>query len=435
MAAPVSTHLPPRVVDARAPRRQAAAPAQSAAADPAPTSADASTFDRPMDPWLFTATLALCCLGVVTVYSAGIYTAQVKYGAWEYFLQRQGVFALGGLALMLGISRLDYRIFRRFSRHLMVVGLIGLVAVLFLGVEVNGARRWLRYGINIQPSEIAKVALAVFLSATLARQGERVRRFREGFLPVILVASLTMILVLLEKDLGTTILLGALTLTALFVAGTRIAYVAAAIMLAAPVVWHQVVGVGFRRQRFLDFVSGENSYQIDQSLITIGSGGPWGVGLGAGRQKLGFLPENHTDFILASLGEELGFAGIAAVISLYAVIVWRGLRAAQEAPDRFGAYLALCLSTLFGLQALINMAVVLNVIPAKGITLPFLSYGGSSLLVSMGALGILLSISRRPSPWKISDMRAAPKKRVSRAERAAAKKRAAGPRANVRRAE
>ncbi|MEZ4449794.1 MAG: putative lipid II flippase FtsW [Nannocystaceae bacterium] len=404
-----------------------------AADAPARDADDPATFDRPMDPWLFIGVAALTCLGVVMVYSAGIYTAQVKYSSWDFFLEKQGAFAAMGLAVMLLVARIDYRILRRYSKQLMLVALAGLVAVLFLGTEVNGARRWLRFGISIQPSEIAKIALAVFLSATLARQGERVRRFRDGFLPVIGVASLTMVLVLAEKDLGTTILLGGVTLTALFVAGTRIAYVVAAVMLAAPLVWHQIIGVGYRRSRFLDFLSGEHSYQIDQSLITIGSGGEWGVGLGAGRQKLGFLPENHTDFIFASIGEELGFAGLAAVLTLYALIVWRGVKAAQEAPDRFGAYLALCLATLFGFQALINMAVVLDIIPAKGITLPFLSYGGSSLLVSMGAVGILLSISRRPTPWKISDMRA---QRPSRQERVAKRTKVArgGTRPNSRRA-
>lgn len=433
MAVLESTFIPDRARDARA-SRASRAPAVDRRAPATSIATEDTALDRPMDPWLFIATAALACLGVVMVYSAGIYTAQANYGDWEYFLGRQGVFALIGLGVMLAVSRIDYRILRRYARHLMIIGLIGLVAVLLVGTEVNGARRWLRFGINVQPSEIAKIALAVFLSATLAKQGERVRGFVHGFLPVILVASLTMLLVLLEKDLGTTILLGGLTLTALYVAGTRLAYVFAALMLAAPVVWHQIVGVGYRRSRFLDFVSGEHSYQIDQSLITIGSGGGWGVGLGAGRQKLGFLPENHTDFILASIGEELGYAGIAAVIALYALLVWRGLKAAQEAPDRFGTYLALCISVLFGFQALINMGVVFNLIPAKGITLPFLSYGGSSLLVSMGAIGILLAISRRPSPWKISDMRHRPSKRSAKAKggRSQAKKRRGGPRPNVR---
>ena len=386
------------------------APPEAPEAPVCPEEADAveETHGRAMDPWMFFAAMALACLGLVMVYSAGVYTARSRYGDWEYFLGRQGLFLALGTGIMLAVSRIDYRILRRFAGALMVVGLLGLVAVLVVGVDVNGARRWIRFpGMNIQPSEIAKVALAVFLSAMVARQGERVRRFTTGFLPPLLVASLTMLLVLLEKDLGTTILLGTLTMTLLFVAGTRIAYVLAAALLAAPLMWQQIVDVGFRRGRLLDFLSGEHSYQIQQSLIAIGSGGSWGLGLGAGRQKLGFLPENHTDFILASIGEELGLAGICAVLALFGLLVWRGLIAARHAPDRFGTYLAVALSALFGFQALINMAVVLNMIPAKGITLPFLSYGGSSLMVSMGAVGILLAISRRPRPWRISDQRSA----------------------------
>jgi cell division protein FtsW len=213
-----------------------------------------------------------------------------------------------------------------------------------------------------------------------------------------------MLLVLLEKDLGTTILIGALTLVMTFVAGTRLSYVVAAIMLAAPLVWYQILGVDYRRGRLEEFLSGD-SYQVQQALIAIGSGGTWGLGLGNGRQKLGFLPENHTDFVLATIGEELGFAGIALVMLLVGLLVWRGIAIARAAEDRFGTYLAAGVSSMFGLQALVNMAVVLELIPAKGITLPLLSYGGSSLLAAMGAIGLLLSVSRSPDPWRWSDQR------------------------------
>jgi cell division protein FtsW len=213
-----------------------------------------------------------------------------------------------------------------------------------------------------------------------------------------------MALVLMEKDLGTTVLLGTSSLILLYVAGTRASWVLAALMVAAPLAWSQIVNVAYRRSRVESFLSGDD-YQVEQGLIAIGSGGPFGLGLGNGRQKLGFLPENHTDFILATIGEELGVIGIFTIIGLFALLVWRGLVIARQAEDRFGTYLAIGLSALFGLQALINMAVVLSIMPAKGITLPFVSYGGSSLLVSMASIGVLLSISRRPEPWAISDMR------------------------------
>lgn len=377
---------------------------------------------QPMDPWLFFAAVALSALGLVMVYSAGAWLGHEVFGDWEYFLHRQAGFLVVGLVLMVLLSRIDYRLLRRFAPHLMLGALALLFVVLLVGQEINGARRWIRFGpVGLQPSELAKVALAIFLAATLARQGERVRTFKRGFLPVVVMAGFTMLMVLLEKDLGTTILLGSLTLIMLFSAGTRMSYVVAAVMLAAPIVWQQIVGVDYRRGRLEEFMSGDG-YQVHQALIAIGSGGPWGRGLGHGRQKLGFLPENHTDFILATVGEELGFLGIALVLLLVALLVWRGLVIARQAGDRFGTYLATGLSALFGLQALVNMAVVLELVPAKGITLPFLSYGGSSLLASLAAVGILLSISRRPDPWRWSDQRGqrAPVDEASRSPRGGA---------------
>jgi len=361
--------------------------------------------EQAMDPWLFFAALALGCLGLVMVYSSSAWFGSRTAGSWEFFLHRQAMFFVLGVAVMLAVSRVDYRVLRRFSPQLMALAVALLVLVLFISEDINGARRWIDLGpVHMQPSEIAKIALVVFLAATLARRGEQIRKFKTGFLPPMIAACGTMTLVLLEKDLGTTVLLGSLSLILLYVAGTRASWVLAAIMVAAPLAWSQIVNVGYRRERVESFLSGDD-YQVEQGLIAIGSGGPFGLGLGNGRQKLGFLPENHTDFILATIGEELGVIGIFTIIGLFALLVWRGLVIARQAEDRFGTYLAIGLSALFGLQALINMAVVLSVMPAKGITLPFVSYGGSSLLVSMASIGVLLSISRRPEPWAISDMR------------------------------
>ncbi|PRP92792.1 Lipid II flippase FtsW [Enhygromyxa salina] len=375
-----------------------------------------------MDPWLFFAALALGCVGLVMVYSSSGWLGSRTAGSWEYFLRRQAVFFALGIGVMLTVSRVDYRVLRRFAPHLMGFAAFLLILVLFVSEDINGARRWIDLGpVHMQPSEVAKIALAVFLAATLARRGEQIRSFKTGFLPPMIAACGTMLLVLMEKDLGTTVLLGSLSLILLYVAGTRASWVLAAIMVAAPLAWSQIVNVGYRRERVESFLSGDD-YQVEQGLIAIGSGGPFGLGLGNGRQKLGFLPENHTDFILATIGEELGVVGIFAVIGLFALLVWRGLVVARQAQDRFGTYLAIGLSALFGMQALINMAVVLSVMPAKGITLPFVSYGGSSLLVSMASIGVLLSISRRPEPWAISNMRgrrrepkARQRKRVSQA--------------------
>lgn len=361
--------------------------------------------NQAMDPWLFFAALALGCVGLVMVYSSSAWLGSRMVGSWEYFLRRQAIFFVMGIGVMLIVSRVDYRVLRRFAPHLMAFAAGMLVLVLFISEDINGARRWIDLGpVHMQPSEIAKIALAVFLAATLARRGEQIRSFKTGFLPPMIAACGTMALVLMEKDLGTTVLLGSVSLILLYVAGTRASWVLAAIMVAAPLAWSQIVNVGYRRERVESFLSGDD-YQVEQGLIAIGSGGPFGLGLGNGRQKLGFLPENHTDFILATIGEELGLIGIFTVIGLFALLVWRGLVIARQAHDRFGTYLAIGLSALFGLQALINMAVVLSVMPAKGITLPFVSYGGSSLLVSMASIGVLLSISRRPESWGISNMR------------------------------
>jgi len=372
---------------------------------------------RPMDPWLFFAAIALTGLGLVMVYSAGAWLGHSTFSGWEHFLTRQAMFAVAGFVLMLAVSRLDYRLLRRFAPQLMLGAIAMLLMVLVFGTEINGARRWIKVGsFSLQPSELAKVALAVFLAATLARKGERVRAFTQGFLPVMVMAGFTMLLVLAEKDLGTTILLGSLTLIMLFVAGTRLSYVIAAVMVAAPIAWQQVLGVDYRRGRLEEFLAGDG-YQVKQALISIGSGGWFGLGLGNGKQKLGFLPENHTDFILATVGEELGFVGILVTLSLMLLLVWRGVVIARRARDRFGLYLAVGLSSLFGLQAIVNVAVVLEVIPAKGITLPFLSYGGSSLLTSLGAVGLLLSISRAPAAWRLSDQRRGGRRRGSAKDR------------------
>lgn len=392
--------------------------------------------DNPVDPWLCFAAMALVCMGLVMVYStSGWLGHRSAVGDWEFFLYRQGAFVVAGLAIMAAVSRLDYRLLRRFAPQLMLLALGGLVFVLIVGKEVNGARRWIDFGpVHVQPSEVAKVALAIFLAAVLARKGERVRSFKEGFVPVMIAAGLTMLLVHWEKDLGTTILLGALTLTMLFVAGTRASYVAAAIMVAVPLAWSRIVGVAFRNERLEEWAQG-GGYQVKQGLIALGSGGFWGVGLGAGRQKLGHLPENHTDFILAGVGEELGLFGVLLVVLLFATLVWRGLVISTQAEDRFGTYLAVGLSSLFGLQALVNMSVVLNVIPAKGITLPFLSYGGSSMLISCAAVGLLLSISRSPEPWAISDQRGRGSRlnnNPGRGSKARKNSRSSGPRANRR---
>lgn len=360
---------------------------------------------RGPDRLLCGAVLCLCALGVVMVFSAGAVFAAKRYGDWTYFLKRETLYAVLGLMAFAFALRTDYVLYRRLTYPMLFGSFVLLVAVLVIGSRAGGAIRWFRIGpLSFQPSEVAKFALIVYLAALLARKAEKVKQLWVGFLPPLIVTGALMLLLLKQPDLGTAAIFGVVSLTMLFVAGTRTSYLILSILLAAPVGWKLIVGTPWRMRRMLAFFDPfghrrDAGYQISESLISIGSGGLWGQGLGEGRQKLFFLPEAHTDFILAVVGEELGFVGVMLVLLLFSTLIWRGFLAASRARDAFGAYLAFGLTTVFGLQGLINMAVVMNLVPTKGLTLPFVSYGGSSLIVSMFAAGVLGNISaRNPEP-------------------------------------
>lgn len=255
--------------------------------------------------------------------------------------------------------------------------------------------------LTFQPVEIAKLALISYLAYSLARKADRVKTFTIGFVPHLVVCGMMMMLLLKQPDLGSSIVLGATTLGMLFVAGARISYIVLAVLASAPVAYYLVVGTPWRMQRFLAYFNPEafaqkEAYQFLQARLALGSGGISGHGLGGGHQMLGYMPESHNDFILAPIGEELGFIGVALVIVLFGVLIWRGVRAALGARDVFGGYLALGITMLFGVQALFNAGVVLGLVPNKGITLPLVSYGGSSLCVTMFLVGLMLNIGRRP---------------------------------------
>jgi cell division protein FtsW len=302
-------------------------------------------------------------------------------------------------------ARMDYGTLRRWAYPLLFGAFLLLGAVLVGGATVNGAKRWFRFGpLSFQPVEVAKLALVVYLATSLARKQEKVKKFTVGFMPHLVVCALMMGLLLKQPDLGSSMILGATTLILLFVAGTKLSYILLAVLAAAPVVYHAVVGTPWRLQRMIAFLDPWQfrqgvGYQITESLISIGSGGWTGMGLGEGKQKLFYMPEAHSDFIMSNIGEELGFVGFCVVLALYLVILWRGVRAALGARDRFGTYLAFGLTSIFVLQALVNTGVVLGALPAKGLTLPFLSYGGTSLVMSMFFAGIVLNVSTRaPAP-------------------------------------
>ena len=345
--------------------------------------------------------LALTAFGMVMVFSSGAVFAAKKYGDATYFLKREVIYAILGLGAFSLASRIDYGVYRRYAYPLLFVSVVSLVLVLKMGSRAGGAVRWFRLGpLSFQPSELAKLALCVYLASLLARKAEKVRVFSIGFLPPLLVTGLMMGLLLKQPDLGTAAIFGAVALGLLFIAGTRTSYLILAVLVAAPVGWKFIVSTPFRMRRMLAFLDPwafrrDVGYQIAESLISVGSGGLTGLGLGDGRQKLFFLPEAHTDFILSIIGEELGLLGILAVVTGFSLLVWRGLRAALRARDVFGAYLAFGITAMFGLQALVNIGVVLGSLPTKGLPLPFISYGGTSLVMSLYAAGVLANISAR----------------------------------------
>jgi cell division protein FtsW len=358
------------------------------------------------DRLLCAVVLTLAALGVVMVFSAGAAFAAKKYGDWTYFLKREAIYAVVGVAAFTFGLRTDYGHYRRWSYPLLFLSVALLGGVLMFGTRVGGAVRWFRVGpLSFQPSEVAKFGLALYLAVLLARKAEKVKTFSMGFVPPLLVSGVVVALLLKQPDLGNGVIMGVMALGLLFVAGTRTSYIVFAVLLAAPVGWKVfITGTAWRMRRMLAFLDPWSycqtaGYQLCESLITVGSGTAVGLGLGAGRQKLFFLPEAHTDFILAIIAEELGLVGVLAVALAFAVLVWRGILAGMRARDVFGSYLAFALTSLFGMQALVNMGVVLGLLPTKGLPLPFISYGGTSLVISLFMAGVIANISaRNPEP-------------------------------------
>lgn len=353
------------------------------------------------DPVLLAAIFGLVGFGLVMVYSSSAITAQDKLGDGFFFLKRQAFAAAIGLVAMAVSMKLGYRRMARLAYPLLVVAVILLIAVLIpgIGTKVGGAKRWIRFpGVSIQPAEIAKVAWVIYLSYSLAKKREKVQHFSIGFLPHLGIAGFLVMLCMLEPDFGSSVALLFLMFVMLFAAGAKLSWLVGSVLLAIPFAYTAIATSEYRMKRITAFLDPwanrqGSGYQVAESLMSIGSGGVSGLGLGDGRQKLFFLPEAHTDFIFAIIGEELGLLGVAALISLYGLVIWRGIRASLNATEPFGTYLGLGITTLIGFQAVVNMSVAMGLVPTKGLTLPFISYGGSSLIVLMGAAGLLLSIS------------------------------------------
>jgi cell division protein FtsW len=354
----------------------------------------------PVDAVLAALVVALVGFGVVMVYSASAVQATVQYHDPQFFLKRQAAYAPAALVAMWAAARFDYhRLYRLTYPVLALVGVLLVLCVVGFGHTGGGAARWLSVGpVHIQPAEMAKVALVIWLAYSLAKKADRVKTFTVGFLPHLIVAGVFMLLCLRQPDFGSAVVLLLLTFTMLFVAGAKVGYILGASIVGGAFGAAAIRFREYRYERYLAWVHMDQhrqdlAYQPFQSVMSFGSGGTTGLGLGRGLQTL-YLPEAHTDFVAAIVGEELGFLGVATLCAAYLLLVARGVRAALRAPDDFGAFLAFGLSAMFGVQALVNLAVALAILPTKGLTLPFVSFGGSSLLMNAVAAGVLLNISR-----------------------------------------
>jgi cell division protein FtsW len=368
----------------------------------APQAAPLPAVIGPPDPVLAALVVALIAFGIVMVYSASaVFAYQRFHGNSQQYLTKQSIYALVGLPLMAAFARIDYHHLRRFT-YLLLFGSLGLLCVTAFGFghSAGGAARWINVGpIHIQPSEVAKAAIVFWLAYSLSNKGARIKSFSVGFLPHLLGAGAIALLCLRQPDFGSAVMIGLITCFMLFTAGARIGYLFAAALLVTPLAWHLIAGSEYRMRRIHAFLAPfehrrDAGYQLWESFMGFGSGGLTGVGIGDSRQKLMFLPEAHTDFISAIVAEELGLVGFTAMALAFGVLIWRGLRAALASADEYGLYLATGITLLIGAQAFTNLAVSVGLFPTKGLVLPFISYGGSSLLVNCAAIGVLLNVSR-----------------------------------------
>jgi cell division protein FtsW len=354
------------------------------------------------DLWLLGVVALLGSVGVVMVYSASAIVAADRFQDPALFLKKQLFWALLGSVALLAALRVDYRRLEGLGWPLLIGVAVLLVAVLLppLAQPINGTRRWLRLGpVSLQPAELAKLVLVIYLAAFLTRRRDVLADARRGLLPPLAVAGALAALVLAQPDLGNSLTLVAVTFALLYLAGSRTRHLLMVVGAALPLLGAAIWLAPYRLRRvsmFLDPWSDPRGggFQIIQSWLALGSGGLTGRGIGESRQKLFYLPEAHTDFIFAIVGEELGFLGAAGIIAAFAVLVWRGLRIGLRAPDAFGAYLALGLTLLIATETLVNLGVVTGLLPTKGLPLPFISFGGSALLTTMLATGLLLNVSQ-----------------------------------------
>jgi cell division protein FtsW len=350
-------------------------------------------------------TLGLVCFGLVGLYSASALMAQADGLPSHHYAARQAIGAVAGFGLLLVAARLDYRRLEALAWPFLALVTMLLLVVIVPGTEaiaprINGARRWLHLGVSFQPSEFAKLALIFWTAALAVKKQDRLHSLRRGLLPFLVIWGAVVLLVLLQPNMSAALLIGLLSAIVLFAGGARIGHFILLSIVAVPVLWNQVESASYRVRRIVAFLDpgadpGGISYQIHQSLIAVGSGGLGGVGFGEGRQKFGFLPEPHNDFLFSMIAEEWGFAGVVVVVALYAAFGFVGYRIAMQTKDLFGYLVAVGMTSLVVVSALIHMGVALSLLPTTGVVLPFMSYGRSGLIVAFLAVGVLLSIARQ----------------------------------------
>jgi cell division protein FtsW len=356
------------------------------------------------DKVLFIATLLLVCSSIVMVYSASAVVAEDQFEQANFFLMRQTMWAMLGLAVLAIAMRIDYRAYRNDLFIWAVLAVVGLMLVaVFFSPPINNTRRWFGYGgLGIQPSELAKIAAVLFTALILERRMHRINEFSYALLPIAIVVGSLCALIFFQPDYGTMLSLLLIVAMMVFAAGLHYRFIVGAALAALPVLYVMLMSADYRRRRLFAFLDPwadplGDGFQTIQSLIAVGTGGLTGRGLMAGVQKLFYLPYPHTDFIYAVIAEELGLLGTLGVLVCFCVIAWRGLRISMRAEDAFGSLVALGVTTMICIQAFVNMSMVLAMLPTKGIPLPFVSSGGSSLLISLLGMGILLNVSQHES--------------------------------------
>jgi len=348
-------------------------------------------------------TTILACIGIVMVYSSSSCYAYERFHDSAFYLKRHIVHFIIGLALMAFVARSDYKKIKNYTKPLLAVSVLSLILVLLPGIghEAGGARRWIKIGsFGFQPSEFAALFLIIYLADVLERKKSYVKSFFYGLLPPLLLSGIMILLLLLQPDLGSAIMLLAVCIIMLFASGANIMHLFSFALISVPVLYFLIFRVPYRLRRIISYLdpwsdAHGSGFQIVQSFLALGSGGIFGLGLGCSRQKLFYLPQVHTDFIFSIIGEELGLIGTLGIVVLFGLFVWYGMRISINTKDLFGKFLALGITVSIGLKAIINIAVSTGAIPTKGLPLPFISYGGTALIFNMVGVALLLNIANR----------------------------------------